>query len=391
MKIHNKDKIFINILDVSLQQSTSMFRPIFIDEDKTYKHINWYYLSSNPNALSILEENIDKINTFVFVNNNHVIKKTICDILIKMYDYINDHDIHNFYVSIHPSLVPYLENNPEKIDWDGLSTNPNAIHLLEENPDKIVWNKLSRNPNAIHLLEENPDKIDWSWLSSNPNAIHLLEENPDKIDWYQLSLNPNAIHLLEQNPDKIMWNWLSFNPNAIHLLEQNIDKVSWDALATNKNPDAVRLFENNPTELERSIVSSDKASEHLINLLRNYPQYINWKLLNGNKYAIDLLEQNPDKINLFSLVRNENAVHLLEKYTNELNEMLCIEPHLYTISQIYANPNALHLIFRLDLNKMKKKCNVFFKELVEYVFEPGRIERMSNAFNMDMDEYLECI
>ena len=45
--------------------------------------------------------------------------------------------------------------------------------------------------NAIELLKENPNKIDWDLLSSNPNAIELLKENPDKIDWRQLSSNPN--------------------------------------------------------------------------------------------------------------------------------------------------------------------------------------------------------
>ena len=68
--------------------------------------------------------------------------------------------------------------------------NPAAIHILEVNPDKINWNWLSTNPAAIHLLEANQDKINWVWFSKNPAAIHILEANPDRIDWYWLSTNP---------------------------------------------------------------------------------------------------------------------------------------------------------------------------------------------------------
>jgi len=99
-------------------------------------------------------------------------------------------------LSSNPNAMSLLERNQDKIDWKMLSKNPNAMHLLEKNLDKINWSGLSQNPNAIHLLEKNPDKIYWSWLSSNPNAIPLLEKNPDKIDWYMLSRNPNVMELV---------------------------------------------------------------------------------------------------------------------------------------------------------------------------------------------------
>jgi hypothetical protein len=34
-------------------------------------------------------------------------------------------------------LFILLENNLDKIDWNGLSVNPNAIHILEKNLDKV--------------------------------------------------------------------------------------------------------------------------------------------------------------------------------------------------------------------------------------------------------------
>jgi hypothetical protein len=60
---------------------------------------------------------------------------------------------------------------------------------------------LSQHPDAIALLEQNPEKINWSGLSRNPNAIALLEQHTDKIDWVLLCMNPalfdDDIHYLK--------------------------------------------------------------------------------------------------------------------------------------------------------------------------------------------------
>jgi hypothetical protein len=119
-------------------------------------------------------------------------------------------------LSSNPDAIHLLEANKDKINWSNLSKNPNAIHLLEANKHRIDWANLSKNPNAIHLLEANQDKINWANLSKNPNAIHLLEANQDKIDWSTLSKNPNAIDLLEANKDKIDWSSVYRNPSIFH-------------------------------------------------------------------------------------------------------------------------------------------------------------------------------
>ena len=79
-----------------------------------------------------------------------------------------------YVISGNPNAIHLLEQNLDKVNWSALSHNPNAIHLLEQNMDKIDWDMLSSNPNAIHLLEQNLDKVNWFWLSGNPNAIHLF-------------------------------------------------------------------------------------------------------------------------------------------------------------------------------------------------------------------------
>ena len=73
-------------------------------------------------------------------------------------------------LSGNPNAIHLLEQNMDKIDWVHLSGNPNAIHLLEENPDKIDWSWLSLNPNAIHLFEQYPNKIGWFEIY----VIHLF-------------------------------------------------------------------------------------------------------------------------------------------------------------------------------------------------------------------------
>ena len=98
-------------------------------------------------------------------------------------------------LSQNPNAIELLEANMDKINWYHLSANSSAIHLLEANPNKINWTQLSANPNAIHLLEANPDKINWKYLSDNLNAIHLLEANKHKIDHNKLFFNPSIFIL----------------------------------------------------------------------------------------------------------------------------------------------------------------------------------------------------
>ena len=51
-------------------------------------------------------------------------------------------------LSSNPNAIHLLKQNVDKIDWCSLSLNPNAIHLLEQNQDKINWDikKPKRNP-----------------------------------------------------------------------------------------------------------------------------------------------------------------------------------------------------------------------------------------------------
>ena len=114
----------------------------WIDTDK----LNWDRLSTNPNAIDLLEDRIKYEKTLTQERYNN------------------------------------LKN---KINWYNLSSNPNAIDLLKE---RIKYEKTLtiEQYNNLDLFE----KIDCNSLSANPNAIDLLKENKDKINWKYLSANP---------------------------------------------------------------------------------------------------------------------------------------------------------------------------------------------------------
>ena len=55
------------------------------------------------------------------------------------------------WLSSNPNAIQLLEKNPNKIVWEWLSKNPNAIKLLEKNLDKINWAWLSENPSIFEI------------------------------------------------------------------------------------------------------------------------------------------------------------------------------------------------------------------------------------------------
>ena len=312
----------------------------------------------------------------------------------------------------HPYAIDLLQQNPEKIDWEHLSTNPQAIHLLEQNPDKIHWRNVSMNPQAIHLLEQHPDKIDWqSFVRNNRNAKILIEkmneDDPmrnyhhlhylckfakpheicileqhledvnelgelvktvnerranstprkppmhvptDNLDWSMLSGNPYAIHLLEKHPDKIDWDSLSYNyhPRAIQLLEENIDKIHWFGLSCNRSPLAQRILEQ-------------------------HHEKVNWSMLSQNScsWAISLLEKNKDKIDWSALSWNPNprALRMMEERIAETS--------YFYISYVFLSENPAIFMYNTEYNytHMKASKQILHKEFIEKVFHPKNISK----------------
>jgi hypothetical protein len=422
----------IHILEKNINANTNKKDKFNTLENK----IDWYNLSGNVNAISILEKNIDKINweqLSVNINAIHLLEKNV-------------EKIDWFWLSSNINAVPLLEKNIDKIHWGELSRNKNAYHLLKQNPDKIHWNELlyyekskhanssskknkfilcdfhpnaiplletllcdnpihtdidknlkiinnhwyllSKTPSAIRLLETYPDKINWTGLSSNPNAIHLLEQNPEKINWRFLSNNPNAIHLIEQNLEKIDWTELSKNPKAIHLLEKNMDKIRWRQLLYNKN--AIHLLEQNPSKIKWKCVNNSKylsRNPNLIHLFVKYPNKLNeflWYHLLENPDAYSLIKSKifnarPQILKLLSRNPNYNILNLLEYF----------DPTVLGFSGWYdlsENPE----IFELDYQEMsKQRTHIILEKLMKTVLHPSRIQHIMDTYYLDFDEVME--
>ncbi len=286
--------------------------------EKNIDKINWCYLASNPNAIPILENNLDKIDEDVLSNlltNPNLI--LILDKLnrIKIQKIFHERNKNKNWdiFSKCPCIIDFLDNiNIDQIQWEGLSTNIHAIPFLEKHIDKICWTNLSQNPNAISILEKHLNKVSWMSLCTNPNAMEIIENNFHKVEWMFLSKNPNAIHVLEKNLDKISWRSLSSNKNAIKLLEQNLDKIDWYFLTTNPNS--------------------------------------------------------------FLIINNYN-------YSEEIRE------HEYNIMDNYNSPK---IFLKLDYEKMKENNALMTEEIVSKVFNPNRLVKLCNKYNMTFDEINDC-
>jgi hypothetical protein len=245
--------------------------------------IDWESLSSNPNAIDLLQKYSYKINWSWLSGNTN------------------------------PRAIEMLKTHSHLIDWRVLSANPAAIDMLknkiekeskmnerqlEKLKDKIDWDMLSQNPNpeAIKILKANPDNINLDFLSANPSAIDILKANVDDISWYELSANtnPEAIELLKTKFYKINWELLSANPAGIDLLKTYPGNIKWNYLS--QNPNAIKM-------LKKKIDEENKMPEYKLEDLEDF-QKISWEMLSSNPNAIDLLEANKNKTRLRWLSEN---------------------------------------------------------------------------------------
>ena len=272
-------------------------------------------------------------------------------------------------LSTNPRAISLLEQHPERIHWDMLCVNPAAIHLIEQHHDKIVWPQLAANPNAISLLEsyletstawkeDTPNNyIFWTRLSENPNALPLLEKYLPNVRFYQLmqrnpspdtipflekhlggsyesireciaqiSHRPDAISLLEANVNRISWTHLSENPAAISLLEKNQDRICWMYLS--KNPNAIPLLEKHVDKISWYYLCENPNG---LPLLTQHMDKICWSFLCGNRNpkVMEFLEQHLDKIDSdpllecqrdgLTLSRNPAALPFLSRHRQFVN------------------------------------------------------------------------
>jgi len=99
-------------------------------------------------------------------------------IAYKLLEWINPDNIEWWYLSSNPEAIDLLEANQDKIDWRELSMNPVAIHLLEANQDKIDWDEFSHNP-AIFTYDY--QKLRTNKLTINREVVEYVY-HPDRVE-----------------------------------------------------------------------------------------------------------------------------------------------------------------------------------------------------------------
>ena len=93
-----------------------------------------------------------------------------------------------------------------------------------------------------------------------------------------------------------------------------------------------------------------------------------------NKNAIHILEKNFDKIDWYDLSINEFAINLLKENKDKINW-----------TQISTN----YSIFILDKEKMSDKIKFFAEELIQYVFNPDRLSKISKTYKIKFIDLIQ--
>jgi hypothetical protein len=265
----------------------------------------------------------------------------------------------------HPTVVQWLSEHLDELDWENLSQNQGAVWILEQHldrvvwecacsearmisfirahPERIVWRYLCLNSAAVDMLLEQscaPDDLNWSWLSENCNAGPLLDQHPERIDWHEavyhqpleflerhaeridrygwqrLACLPRGVPLLERHLSKFDRKYLSRNPCATHLLT----RIDWRALSHNHHPDAIERLSRNIRRVDWAALSFNTGA---ISILAKHLDRVDWSIFSQNPAAVPVLEQHLDRVDWASLCVNPNALHLLEQNIDKI-EWWCL-------------------------------------------------------------------
>lgn len=74
-----------------------------------------------------------------------------------------------------------------------------------------------------------------------------------------------------------------------------------------------------------------------------------------------------------------------------LDEFMLLDSFLEEFDKIIQQIEYIISSFDYNYQEMREKKKDFYLELAKYVFNPSRIEKISNDYNMEWDEYLDTI
>jgi hypothetical protein len=212
--------------------------------------------------------------------------------MYKLRDWVDEDELCET-LSMNERAVEYLENHTYLIEDKYIYRNENAMHIIERYLKYDYEGLINHNKNAVNILRDNVEYQNYEILVSYAHGIEfvddLIKKNQlEEIDWDSLSRNPAAMHIWNDPKyyDYIYWGDILYNINAVELVKNNLHMVEdyWQTLC---------------------------AQPHLIKIIEQNMDKINWNGLSSNYNAIHILEQNMDKINIKNLRRNKNGFKLL--------------------------------------------------------------------------------
>jgi hypothetical protein len=204
-------------------------------------------------------------------------------------------------LSFNGRAVEYLKKNKHLIDNYKIFQNENAIHIIEKRINNDDDGMINHNKNAVNFLRNNRQYVDYDKLCDEKHGIEFIDEliknnELKKINWFKLSINPAAMHILNDPKyyQYIDWVGILYNTHAIELVKNNLHMVNeWDVIF---------------------------GKCHLIDIIEQNMDKVDWGWLSINYNAIHILEKNVDKINVDELRHNKNGFNLLLKLNHVFND-----------------------------------------------------------------------
>ena len=204
--------------------------------------IDIHDLSSNPNAIEVLKNNLGNVDFNLLQENPYYIEivKYVYNNNLKYKKYIKDSTIER-----HPDAVEFLKMNP-KIKNDSIFENPNpdAIDLISCAIIELIdWNILSNNEYIIKKMEYLHDKsarfstYSQSYIYDNERQIiKTLYSQINYVDLINILQDKQIIKYLEVYCD--IFDSLATNPNFIYVmiyLYNNTKNIYLDSILKNPN------------------------------------------------------------------------------------------------------------------------------------------------------------
>ena len=165
-------------------------------------------------------------------------------------------------------------------------------------------------------------------------------------------------------------------------VKKNPQYIKWDFFVYNTNPEAIQMFENKINEEPNFIQSIDpdnlihlSENPSAINILKRYPNIIDWKLLasNPNPEAIEMIKNKTKsdptfKIDLLQLASNTNPIvmPIIKEKINKIKRKSIKSMYYHVLSR---NP----AIFKEELSQelgadiIKKEQKTIIKMLILYL------------------------